>query len=285
MFGHKRRTDDEIGPSKGFMKWLNRLLRFVLYPVMHPLKFFVILVVVLIVLIGIPSYLGITFDDIGTWYGDKLEAGYKQAKVWSAEHLWAKVVQNDLSVSEDVSWKPKIVADETETIKADLVAYEAPKAYERRVFSQAQEVPVDVAGTLEQNKTAENTSQEPERVSVKDEAAHPAERIVFRRKDFLKLIYLDQPQELRGVVQVVNANELQIGGTYVLLYGIYVDPKSSLGRQAMQYLERTFAGKEVYCQIGAYTPERTATAICLCEGVNINQKLVDLAYSRDVSLN
>jgi hypothetical protein len=285
MFGHKRRAEDEIGPSKGIMKVVNRLLRFVLYPFMHPFKFFVIVVVVLIVLIGIPSYLGITFDGIGSWYGEKFVTGYEQAKAWSEENLWVKVAQYLPSKEQDSTWNHKVLTEETAATKADLVAYDAPKAYERRVFSQEQEAPVDVAGNAEQNKMSENTPQEPESVSEDDETAQPAEHLVFNRKDFLKLIYLDQPQELRGVVQVVNANELRIGDTYVLLYGIYVAPKSSLGRRAMQYLERTFAGKEVYCQIGAYTPERTATAICLCEGVNINQKLVDLAYSKDVSLN
>jgi hypothetical protein len=297
MFGRKRREDDEIGPSKGIMKWLNRFLRFVLYPVMHPFKFFVILVVVIIVLVGVPSYLGVTFDNIGTWYGDKLEAGYEWAKAWSAEHLWSKVVQNGSSVSEDASLGQKTAVDETKTTKADLVAYEAPKAYERRVFSQEQNEPVDVAATPEQEPdtdtdtviapsiTTENAPQDTGQVSENDRPARPAKPIVFKRNDALDLAYLDEPQELRGVARVVNANELRIGHTYVLLYGIYVEPKSFLGRQAARYLELTFAGKEVYCQIGAYTSEKTATAICFCDGVNINQKLVDLAYSKDVSLN
>ena len=35
----------------------------------------------------------------------------------------------------------------------------------------------------------------------------------------------------------------------------------------------------------AYAADGTATAICVCDGININQKLVELGYSKDVSLN
>ena len=45
-----------------------------------------------------------------------------------------------------------------------------------------------------------------------------------------------------------------------------------------------YGGKNVDCYIGAYAKSGQGTAICVIDGININQKLVDAGFSQNVSL-
>ena len=80
MFGKKRRKRDEdvIGPSTGWVKWATRFFRFVLYPFIHPLWFLIGLVILAVVIVGVPSYHGVPFDGIPGWYGKHWNKYYSQ---------------------------------------------------------------------------------------------------------------------------------------------------------------------------------------------------------------
>lgn len=70
--------------------------------------------------------------------------------------------------------------------------------------------------------------------NVREEVPQPVKRKVKRN---LPLIYLDEPKEVIGVTKVYNANEIEVDGTYIFLYGIYVNPETELGLEAKKFLE------------------------------------------------
>lgn len=264
MLGKRRKKEDDIiGPSKGLMKWINRLFRFVLYPFIHPVCFVVGVVILAVAVVSWPAYYGVPVAAMPRWYKQKIE------------HYYHKV---DLKLPAQVLTKPEqgfggmagrginVKAIERKPGKAEMVTYETPQMVNRRAFQQAQDIPVDVAATLQRA------------------AAEPDEP-VFKRNDALGLTYLEKPKKVSGTVNVVNANELKIGKELFFLYGIYVSPLSNEGAAALHYLQQNVDGRPVDCFVGAYTADGTATAICIYEGININQRLVDLKYSKDVSLN
>ena len=260
----KKRDEDVIGPSTGWVKWATRFFRFVLYPFIHPLWFVVILVIAAVLIVAIPSYYGIDFAGIPGWYGNQWNKYYEQMtdavgnKISPIKDKTGRAIQEISAQGVNVSIK----SIDKKPSKNEMVVYEGPRAVNRRLFEQAQEVPIDVKSTVEKKK---------------DE--------LFKRKENLNLVYLEIPQNVEGIAKIVNANELKINSRRMFLHGVYADPKSENGINALQYLNDDINGKKIKCIIGAYTNNGIPTAICYIDGVNINQRLVDFGYSADVSLN
>ena len=100
----------------------------------------------------------------------------------------------------------------------------------------------------------------------------------------LPLVYLKDPVPVSGKALVQNANEIIVDGTYIFLYGIYVDPNLPKGIEAKKYLEQFVKDKVVRCDIVAYTYQDIATALCYVDDDSINQRLVDEEFSRNVAL-
>ena len=71
----------------------------------------------------------------------------------------------------------------------------------------------------------------------------------------------------------------------LFLHGIYVSPYSDKGKRAKVFLMDTISGKDVKCEVKAYTFQSVPTAICTIDGININTQLVDLGYSKNVALD
>ena len=117
--------------------------------------------------------------------------------------------------------------------------------------------------------------------SVQEEVPQPVKRKVKRN---LPLIYLDVPKEVIGVTKVYNANEIEVDGTYIFLYGIYVNPETELGLEAKKFLENVVKNQVVRCSIVAYTFQDIATGMCYVGGENINRMLVTHKFSKNVAL-
>lgn len=100
----------------------------------------------------------------------------------------------------------------------------------------------------------------------------------------LPLVYLQTPKDIVGKAVINNANELKIGEVYILLYGIYVNPKTTQGMKAKTFLETKTKDKEVKCSIVAYTYQNVATAICFVGNENLNKALVDMDLTKNVAL-
>lgn len=103
-------------------------------------------------------------------------------------------------------------------------------------------------------------------------------------KKKLPLVYMDQPKDIVGEAQIKNANELEIRGLYILLYGIYQHPLTNDGKKAQAYLEGRTKGKKVRCTIVAYTHQKIATGFCFVDGENLNESLVKQGVTTNIAL-
>lgn len=97
-------------------------------------------------------------------------------------------------------------------------------------------------------------------------------------------LYTALPEEISGEVRVYNANEMEVGGTYVFLYGVYSNPRSARGVKAAVFLRDALKGETVKCRILAYTADNVATGECFAGGISINKILVDRGFSDRVTL-
>lgn len=263
MLGRRKKRDDDSLELSGGMKWVKRLLHVIFYPFIHPIWFVIGIVVVFVAAISWPAYNGIEVAAMPRWYKQQFNH-YYQLLSEKAEQV---LPQPELGTGFEMSGRGiNVKTVDRKPGKADMVTYETPQMVNRRVFQKAQDIPIDVAATLQR---AQPEPEVPE----------------FRRNDALGLVYLETPKKISGTIRVVNANELKIGNELFFLYGIYASPASNEGLAAMHYLQQNVDGKPADCYIGAYTTDGTATAICIYEGLNINQRLVDLKYSKNVSLN
>lgn len=267
MFSRKKRDEDVIGPSRGFQKFATHFFRFFLFPLIHPVWFVFWLVLISFVVIVIPASQRVDFKDVPRWYMDVLKPYY---------HKSVSVLKPVLQKAESDS-RPAASSHVSE--KPVLATYSIGRPTNRRAFEQVEEQNENVDEPVQQ---AENKQEQI--VAVK-ETMPQQKPISFKRAENLGLVYLPQPKIVIGVLKIVNANEIKLGEMPLFLYGIYAAPSSENGTNAFLYLQKEFADKLAECYIGAYAADGTATAICVCDGININQKLVELGYSKDVSLN
>lgn len=265
----KKAEDDVIGPSTGWIKWATKFFRFILYPFIHPLWFFIGLLVIVVALVAIPSYYGVQFGQIPQWYKLQVQKYYHKTETTIKDTIVNPLKDEALKKAKELTGNAVSVKTiERKPSKKEMVEYSNPKMANRKLFERAQEIPVDVAATI---NNANNFSRD--------------NLFRFRRNDTIGLRYLEQPEDVKGVVEVVNANELRINGVLMFLYGIYVDALSAEGIAAQRFLQNEVEGKEVVCKIVAYTQDDAPTSICVFGNKSLNQQLVDLGYSMDVSLN
>jgi len=269
MFGRKKREDDDL-TSKGFAKWANKFFRFVLFPFIHPVKFVVLLIVIAVVAFAVPFYYHVPFSEIPAWYHQIWNKYYQHTETAVKDNLFVPVKDKVSDLQHSVGYDVTVKAVEKQPNKNDMVAYASPQSVNRKLFEQAQEIPVDIKATLDFEK---------------QEMSQAVARPVFKPIEGLGLSYLEQPTQQKGKVSVLNPNEVMINGTAMFLYGIYTVPSSSEGREATRYLKENIEGKEVECVIGAYTKDAMPTAICFYNGISINQRLIDLKFAKNVGLN
>ena len=270
MLGRKKRADDDvIGPSTGWIKWATKFFRFVLYPFIHPLWFVVGVLIVVVTLVAVPSYYGVQFGQIPQWYKLQVQKYYHKTETAIADKIVNPLKDEALKKAKELTGNAVSVKTvEKKPSKEEMVDYSNPRMANRKLFEKAQEIPVDVAATI---SNADNFSRD--------------NLFRFRRNDAIGLRYLEQPEDVKGKVEVVNANELRVNGVLMFLYGIYVDTLSAEGIAGQRYLQNEIGGKEIVCKIVAYTQDDAPTSICVFGNKSLNQQLVDLGYSMDVSLN
>ena len=97
-------------------------------------------------------------------------------------------------------------------------------------------------------------------------------------------MYEDTPTTVEGETFVFSANEISVGNTYIILYGIYTDPEKYNQDEAGQYLKELADGKMSECKIVAYTQHNIATGVCFLDGRSINQNLVDAGFADNIAL-
>ncbi len=265
MFSRKRKKENDIiGPSTGWMKWINRFFRFILYPFIHPKTFIILLVLILVAIFAWPMSQGVKPEALKSWYGEKYTQYYEMAKSYIVGSYLEKILPNkNTSNYETVTDNRQIF----KVTKNNLSDYQVPNKLNRKAFQT----------TDDKQNNEEVVVENKQNTSLSDEP-------YFKKNSTLDLSYLEKPRKISGVLEIVNANEIKLGARKFFLYGIYVQPSSDKGLNAEIFLRKNYAGKSVDCYVGAYAKSGEGTAICIIDGVNINRKLVDVGLSQNVSL-
>lgn len=285
MFG-RRKGDDEIGPSKGIMKWVNRFFRFILYPFIHPKIFFgvVVLLVAAAILVPLLVY-KVKFADMGSWYKDLLVNSYH-----NPQSITTPLKEKIMSKYQQMVGEARNDSFPTKQIKQeDIVDYEVEHQAKRSAFVMVDD---QANNGVENNNNTESdgvkdglkATPDIEIGTNTDNSATADRQVYFRRDDSLGLVYLDKPERVEGRATVINANEIMVGDKPVFMYGIYAQLGTENARKSAEYMMDNIDGKTVECYIGAYTDNKKATAICYSDGKSINHELVNRGFSRNVSL-
>ncbi len=287
-----KKANDNIGPSTGLMALMHKTVYFILYPFRKPIKFFIGLAVIIVLVLGLPLFYGVAFKDIPMWYKDK-----------SKEINISQLTQN-------ISSK--------ETLEGISSLVEAPKSkpFTRRSFgrggdssepekldmlSHASEDVVDIADIEndEQSIASNNSSY----IQYQDDiygnsnavdvyyeqdagvvAEAEAKEVVASNVVENNLYYLEAPKQVAGKAKVHNANELEVNDTYIFLYGIYSSPYTKRGVKANLFLKKLLKEEEIYCDIVAYSQDNTAIGNCFIGDLNINNLMVEEGYSDKVEI-
>ena len=254
MIGRRKRRekqDDYIGPAKGWAKFFHRLFLFVTFPLRKP--WWTLLIV--LVLFLAPTFQGVKPAEVHLWYWNHIKS--------SSEQVSDKVAGKAKEIMEEI---PQVVdvepASSAKSPKVKVVDIPV-KSSGRRMFERAKSAPV----VVREAKPVEAKEKKP----------------ASQKK--LNLVYLEEPKTVSGPAEIINANEVVVGGVDMFLYGIYSDPKSEKGKKAEEYLRQTTQGQQVSCTITAYTYQGIATGICSVGDIRLNYELVNKGYSKNVALD
>lgn len=285
----KRRSNrDYFGPMTGFKGFLHRTAMFLLYPLRKPLIFFPLLILLYL----IPTFIGARPSEVHVWYWNKIKSAYNSAAGVVSDKVNPWFADKEEAVPE-LGGKAlpergidQLVGMRQKAVRRQMFekAKSAPQAVD--ILENEEVVPVSEIKRDEQPQPAADVVQEYNdkisELSSRNTAPAGSSTVTVSQK--LPLVYLKDPVSVSGKALVQNANEIIVDGTYIFLYGIYVDPNLPKGIEAKKYLEQFVKDKVVRCDIVAYTYQDIATALCYVDDDSINQRLVDEEFSRNVAL-
>lgn len=285
----KRRSNrDYFGPMTGFKGFLHRTAMFLLYPLRKPLIFFPLLILLYL----IPTFIGARPSEVHVWYWNKIKSAYNSAAGVVSDKVNPWFADKEEAVPE-LGGKAlpergidQLVGMRQKAVRRQMFekAKSAPQAVD--ILEKEEIVPVSEIKRDEQPQPAADVVQEyNDKISeLSSRNTAPAGSATITVSQKLPLVYLKDPVPVSGKALVQNANEIIVDGTYIFLYGIYVDPNLPKGIEAKKYLEQFVKDKVVRCDIVAYTYQDIATALCYVDDDSINQRLVDEEFSRNVAL-
>lgn len=260
--------------------FLYRFWRFISYPFRKPL----ILLVLLLLLFFVPVFaLKVAPKNVVFWYKDHIIDAYVKSKNYISENV--KFPEKAPIVERGIDTIVSIPQPKTENVR-------------RRGFGRASETSETEIKELEEIEPNLDFFDEIDETSIfpSEEELLPAPETetYIQQQEILKgkaqinknlpLKYLVIPEEIEGVANVVNSNSLEIGKTFVFLYGIYSNPTGEDGKKTEEFLKDTIEGRSINCSIIAYTYQDIATAICYFEENSINHVLVNKGLVKNVAL-
>lgn len=278
-----RKNNDYIAPSK-----LHKIFMLITYPIRKPF----ILIPLLVLLYLAPTFMGAKPTEVHLWYWSKIKNVSENVTTVVADKT------KDLIPEAAKNMLPTVNTSEKGIDQLVDVPKLGAKAVRRQMFEKAKSTPqvvdimsekdnalapmMDDIGTPEKMIVEQVAKQSDGSKAIIENNSQKVMTVTVPKK--LPLVYLDAPKEIKGEAKVINANEIEVGGTYIFLYGIYVNPDSSDGLEAKKFLEVMIKNQEVRCSILAYTYQDIATGMCYLNGKNLNQTLVDEELSKNVAL-
>ncbi|MDR1694348.1 MAG: hypothetical protein LBR70_04050 [Lactobacillaceae bacterium] len=291
--------DEDLKPSSGIGS--------LIHAITWPIRKFYIIVPVLALLLATPIFFGVKVTEMPEWYKEKTSEMWGKTPGFFTG-AWNKtkgLLGFDTEKDYPLAAKSKSVnkADAAKRGIDQLV--DAPKrrtsATERRKgFNVSDNDIPRIAIKVESGEIIEMAevedivvySETPAAVSEAPGSDNTASKtnaaiaafVIKPSAQSLPLVYLKTPKSISGTAVVKNANEIEIEGVYIVLYGIYSKPNTLQNAQARAYLEIQARKNPLNCSIVAYTYQNVATAVCFSGEENINQTLVDKEYSQNIAL-
>lgn len=233
----KRRSNrDYFGPMTGFKGFLHRTAMFLLYPLRKPLIFFPLLILLYL----IPTFIGARPSEVHVWYWNKIKSAYNSAAGVVSDKVNPWFADKEEAVPE-LGGKAlpergidQLVGMRQKAVRRQMFekAKSAPQAVD--ILENEEVVPVSEIKRDEQPQPAADVVQEYNdkisELSSRNTASAGSATITVSQK--LPLVYLKDPVPVSGKALVQNANEIIVDGTYIFLYGIYVDPNLPKGIEA-----------------------------------------------------
>ena len=287
----------------GVGKIVHILVMIITYPLRHFFKFLAFLIVFVVILAAIPMMKGVRYTDIPDWYLLRYDEIEKNTVGNVTEPSKVQPLHPVTEEIKEVS-APKIIRQEPTKIptaepgpgrrqafrRAEMQEpqtdndIKAPRQYPVMKIKPAEDVVrpqrFGVSPAISENISGVKSSGIRKDVSV----PHPEDNLHYRKDENLPLVYEEDPAKVSGQAFVFSANELSVGNTYIILYGVFTDPRKYNQDQAHQYMKELADGKMLVCRIVAYTYQNIATGICFLDGQNINQNLVDAGFADNIAL-
>jgi hypothetical protein len=293
----------------GLSKFFHNIFMILTYPLRHIFIFSTCVIIFLAVLIALPLLFGVSVNHVGDWYLLKCDENHICTEI---QEKLEKVTQKEPA---EVS-APKIIrnqpVEENEAVREGRQVFKKASApmvpedseseskpkKQYKIMNIKKNPPISRVEVMPMPVKIESKGEPAEQVKVSEPvvlpAMQPAKPVVvkqelpasryYRRDDTLPLVYEDTPATVKGETFVFSANEISVGNTYIILYGIYTDPEKYNQDDANQYLKELADGKMLECKIVAYTQHNIATGVCFLDGRSINQNLVDAGFADNVAL-
>lgn len=241
----RREHRDDSLLLHGWARFFHNIAMLILYPLRKPIKFLVILAVLSAVFVSPVYFFDVKREDLSDWYKEKISPLTQMIAEYKKSIIELLNFEQDDEVMQKEEKKPQKAQTKKISAKA------AKKFYEQKAAEPGNE---------------------------KTQWKNP----YYKENSKFGLRYLPEFLEIRGVAQVYNPNEIMVGNTYVILYGIYTDPKSQNYAYAKDFLQEKVGGKTIRCDIVAYTKQEVATAVCYAGAKSINDELVETHLAKRV---
>ena len=277
---------------QGFGKVVHLAVMGLTYPLRHFFKFLAFLIVFIVIAAAIPMMRGVSYKDIPDWYLLRYEP---EAKTDTVVELKQQITPKEENIAEVSA--PKIIREEKPMIeetgsgrrqafkKIEDEQSTAPRRqYPVMKINPADKKPRPAKVVPSEKLISADESPSLGRTAAEVSVPRPEDNVQYRKIDSLPLVYEDNPQNVSGQTFVFSANEMSVGNTYIILYGVYTDPAKYNQEKAHQYVKELVDGKMMTCKIVAYTYNNIATGICFLENMNINKNLVDAGFADNVAL-
>ncbi len=294
MFFKKKQKDDDLRAPSGWGAVLHKTVMAITYPFRKPLWLLLVVLLMAAALFAFPVfYYQVKPAEVHTWYYKKIQ-NIKKGDFSAVSEKFSALVDKipaftpaaDKGTDRLVEVEPGYKEVRRQMFKA--ASGTAPQRVDILAEEADDVVAVAAPRPLKSEEEAQTAQPAPTAPAVEGSVSGSDNRPVIIKKaseeEGSRLRYLDEPVEISGEVTVYNANELEVGGTYLFLYGIYANPQDARGVKGGVFLKDALKGETVTCRILAYTADDVATAECFVEGISINDVLVERGFSDRVSL-